>query len=87
MNKNDVNGLSVLIDKLYVATKKLISRAEFDRTSIGQVVKVNGDGTYDVAAFSGTYTLPYKIDLKIGDVVRVKIPQNIWKDMYIESVE
>lgn len=86
MNKKDVNGLSVLIDKLYVATKKLISRAEFDRTSIGQIIKVNGDGTYNVAAFSGTYTLPYKEQLKVGDIVRVKIPQNVWKEMYIESV-
>lgn len=86
MNGNDVNGLSIFIDKLYVAIKKLISRAEFDRTSIGQVVKINEDGTYNVAAFSGTYTLPYKEQLKVGDVVRVKIPQNVWKDMYIESV-
>lgn len=86
MNKSDVNGLTVLIDKLYVAINKLISQAEFDKTSIGQVIKVNEDGTYDVAAFSGKYTLPYKDQLKIGDVVRVKVPQNIWKDMYIESV-
>lgn len=86
MNRNDVNGISVLIDKLYVATKKLISQAGFDRTSIGQVISVNEDGTYNVAAFSGTYNLPYKEQLKIGDIVRVKIPQNIMKDMYIESV-
>lgn len=86
MNKNDVNGISVLVEKLYVATKKLISKAEFDRTSIGQVVSINEDGTYSVAVFSGTFKLSYKEHLQIGDVVRVKIPQNVWKDMYIESV-
>lgn len=86
MNQKEVDGISVLIDKLYIATKKLISQAGFDRTSIGQVVGVNGDGSYRVAAFSGTYTLPYKEQLKVGDIVRVKVPQNIWKDMYIESV-
>lgn len=84
--RTDSEGISIFIEKLYIAIKKLISQSNFDRTSIGQVVGVNGDGTYSVAAFAGTYTLPYKSQLKVGDVVRVKIPQNILKDMYIESV-
>lgn len=87
MDSRDVEGLRFFVDKLYIAIGKMIGQAGFDRTSIGQVTKVNGDGTYDVVAFSGTFTLPYKQTLKVGDVVRVKLPQNVWKDIYIESVE
>ncbi len=86
-NNKNTDGISMFVEKLYVAVKKLISQAEFDRTSIGQVLEVNGENKYTVAAFGGRYTLTYKSQLKVGDVVRVKIPQNIWKDMYIESVE
>ena len=86
MNK-DTDGISMFVEKLYIAVKKLISQAGFDRTSIGQVLRVNGGNNYTVAAFGGQYNLTYKTQLKVGDVVRVKIPQNIWKDMYIESVE
>lgn len=85
-NKN-TDGISMFVEKLYVAVKKLISQAGFDRTSVGQVLKVNGGNKYTVAAFGGQYVLSYKTQLKVGDIVRVKIPQNIWKDMYIESVE
>lgn len=88
MNGNkDTEGISLFVEKLYLAMKKLISQAEFDRTSIGQVIEVNEDNLYTVAAFGGTYKLTYKSQLQVGNVVRVKIPQNIWKDMYIESVE
>lgn len=87
MDNRDVEGLRVFVDKLYIAIGKMIGQAGFDRTSVGQVTKVNGDGTYNVAAFSGTFTLPYRQTLKVGDVVRVKLPQNVWKDIYIESVE
>lgn len=87
MDKRDVEGLRIFVDKLYIAIRKMIGQARFDRTSIGQVTKVNGDGTYAVAAFSSTFTLPYKQTLKVGDIVRVKLPQNVWKDIYIESVE
>lgn len=87
MNGRDVEGLRLFVDKLYIAIGKMIRQSGFDRTSVGQVIKVNGDGTYDVAAFSGAFTLPYKQTLKEGDVVRVKLPQNVWKDIYIESVE
>lgn len=87
MNGRDVEGLRLFVDKLYIAIGKMIRQSGFDRTSVGQVIKVNGDGTYDVVAFSGTFTLPYKQTLKAGDVVRVKLPQNVWKDIYIESVE
>ena len=87
MDRKDVDGLRVFVDRLYVAIGKMIGQAGFDRTSVGQVTKVNSDGTYEVAAFSGTFTLPYKQVLKVGDVVRVKLPQNVWKDIYIESAE
>lgn len=87
MKKDDSSGISVFVEKLYSATRKLISQAEFDRTSVGQVIKVNGGNMYTVAAFGGQYTLYYRSQLKVGDVVRVKLPQNVWKDMYIESVQ
>ena len=82
-----MDALGALAEIVRKSCMDLIARAGFDRTSIGQVTAVNGDGTYTVAAFGGSYRLPYKTALTVGTVVRVKLPQNIWKDMYIESVE
>lgn len=82
-----MEALGALAEIVRKSCIDLIARAGFDRTCIGQVTIVHGDGTYTVAAFGGNYRLPYKTALTVGAVVRVKLPQNVWKDMYIESVE
>ena len=73
--------------QIHNGCERLISKAGYDRTSVGQVTAVNGGGMYTVAAFGGSYTLPYKTYIPVGTVVRVKVPQNNWKDIYIESTE
>lgn len=87
LNKQDIDALRELAAQIRRGCQQLINRASYDRTSIGQVTAVNGGGMYTVAAFGGTYTLPYKQSLAVGTVVRVKVPQNNWKDIYIESTE
>lgn len=87
MDKEMVEAIKELAVQIHKGCERLISKAGYDRTSIGQVTAVNGGGMYTVAAFGGTYTLPYKQSLGIGTVVRVKVPQNNWKDIYIESTE
>ncbi len=85
MKNEDLQGLKDLAAMVRRYCVKLISKADFDRTGIGQVTAVNNK-QYTVAVFSNLYTLPYKENLSVGTVVRVKVPQNSWKDMYIESV-
>ncbi len=87
MNKEVVDAIKELAVQIHKGCERLINKASYDRTSIGQVTAVNGGGLYTVAAFGGTYTLPYKQSLAVGTVVRVKVPQNNWKDIYIESTE
>lgn len=86
MNTTDVEALRELAAQIKRHCQKLMAKASFDRTSVGQVTKVNGDGMYTVSAFGGSYALPYKETLAVGAVVRVKVPQNNWKEIYIESV-
>lgn len=85
--KDYVEAIKELSAQIHKYCQRLIASAGFDKTSIGQVTAVNGGGMYTVAAFGGTYTLPYKQSLAVGTVVRVKVPQNNWKDIYIESTE
>ena len=87
MNKEVVDAIKELAVQIHKGCERLINKASYDRTSIGQVTAVNGGGLYTVSAFGGTYTLPYKHYLVVGTVVRVKVPQNNWKDIYIESME
>lgn len=82
----DVEALRELAAQIKRHCERLMMRASFDRTSVGQVTAVGEDGTYTVAAFGGSYVLPYKEKLTVGAVVRVKVPQNNWKEIYIESV-
>ena len=86
MSNIDVEALRELAAQIKRHCSQLMARASFDRTSVGQVTAVRGDGTYTVAAFGGSYVLPYKNSLSVGAVVRVKVPQNNWKEIYIESV-
>ena len=60
LNKQDIDALRELAAQIRRGCQQLINRASYDRTSIGQVTAVNGGGLYTVAAFGGTYTLPYK---------------------------
>lgn len=85
--KDYVEAIKELSAQIHKYCQRLIASASYDRTSIGQVTAVNGGGMYTVAAFGGTYALPYKQNLAVGTVVRVKVPQNNWKDIYIESAE
>lgn len=85
-NSVDVEALRELAAQIKRHCERLMARASFDRTSVGQVTAVGKDGTYTVAAFGGSYVLPYKEKLTVGAVVRVKVPQNNWKEIYIESV-
>lgn len=87
MDKEAVEAIKELVAQVRKGCERLINKANYDRTSIGQVTSVNGVGMYTVAAFGGKYTLPYKSALSVGAVVRVKVPQNNWKDIYIESAE
>lgn len=87
LNKRDIDALKELAAQIHRGCQQLINRASYDRTSIGQVTAVNGGGMYTVAAFGGTYTLPYRQGLTVGTIVRVKVPQNNWKDIYIESAQ
>lgn len=87
MNKEVVDAIKELAVQIHKGCERLINKASYDRTSIGQVTAVNGGGLYTVAAFGGKYTLPYKSALSVGTVVRVKVPQNNWKYIYIESTE
>lgn len=87
MDKEAVEAIKELVAQVRKGCVQLINKAGYDKTSIGQVTAVNGGGMYTVAAFGGTYTLPYKSALSVGTVVRVKVPQNNWKDIYIESTE
>lgn len=87
MNKDDVEALRELAAQIRNGCQRLISKAGYDRTSVGQVTEVHGDGTYTVAAFGGSYRLPYRSYIPVGTVTRVKVPQNNWKDIYIESTE
>ncbi len=86
MNSVDVEALRELAAQIKRHCERLMTRANFDRTSVGQVTAVGEGGTYTVAAFGGSYVLPYKEKLTVGAVVRVKVPQNNWKEIYIESV-
>ena len=86
MTNEDLQGLKDLAAMVRRYCARLVTKASFDKTSIGQVTAVNGDGSYTVAAFGGTYTMPYRETLGMGTVVRVKVPQNNWNDIYIESV-
>lgn len=85
--KDYVEAIKELSAQIHKYCQRLIASAGFDKTSIGQVTAVNRDGTYTVAAFGGQYTLHYKATLKVGTVVRVKVPQNNWRYIYIESTE
>lgn len=87
MDKEMVEAIKELAVQIHKGCERLISKAGYDRTSIGQVTAVSSGGLYTVAAFGGEYTLPYKSALSVGTVVRVKVPQNNWKDIYIESTE
>lgn len=87
MDKEVMEAIKELAVQIHKGCERLISKAGYDRTSIGQVTAVNGGGMYTVAAFGGSYTLPYKTYIPVGTVVRVKVPQNNWKDIYIESTE
>ena len=86
MNSVDVEALRELAAQIKRHCERLMTRASFDRTSVGQVTAIGNDGTYTVAAFGSSYVLPYKEKLTVGAVVRVKVPQNNWKEIYIESV-
>lgn len=86
MTNEDLQGLKDLAAMTRRYCARLVAKANYDKTSIGQVTAVNGGGSYTVAAFGGSYTLRYREALGVGAVVRVKVPQNNWKDIYIESV-
>lgn len=86
MAKETRASLELLAENVISACKKLIARANFDRTSVGHMVKDNGDGTYDVNAFGKVYTLPYAGTINPRQVVYVKAPCNDFNNLYIERL-
>lgn len=79
-------ALTLLVESILAGVQKKISMAGFDRTSIGHVIRDNGNRTYDVNAFGKVYTLPYDGTLKMYQMVRVRAPQNDFNNLYIENV-
>ena len=86
MGKESRGSLAMLADAVMKMIETVLRDAPFDKTDIGIVTRVNGDGTYVVNAFGGKYTIAYSGSLKNYQAVRVKAPQNNFSKLYIEGL-
>ena len=82
---NSKNILDILIEGILLAVDKKINNAKFDRTVTLSVIEVLADNKYLVRLNGKDYTLKSVTSTvyNVADSVRVIIPQNNLKDMFI----
>lgn len=71
---------------LYIVNKK-IKEAPFDKTCSGVVVSIKNNNLYDISIQNKLYlNIPSLFyGFKVNDIVKVRIPQNQYSQMYIEG--
>lgn len=84
MNKEQ-KTMRELADANIYGMKQIVNNAPFDKTVDGIVTAINStEETYNVEINQTEYTnIPSFVSLNIGDVVKVKIEQNNYTQMYI----
>lgn len=82
-NYND--PIKVLVKCTVDATKKLLAKARFDRTSIGVITDISGN-VYTVAVFGGTYSIQSSQLFNINQRVAVTAPQNDFKHLLLRPI-
>lgn len=82
---NSKNILDILIEGILLAVDKKINNAKFDKTVTLSVIEVLADNKYLVRLNGKDYTLKSVTSTvyNVADSVRVIIPQNNLKDMFI----
>lgn len=76
-----------LLNGIYFFIDKLIKKAGYDKTCNAIIKNINNDKTYDILLNGKVYKNVDSVfhNFKNNDIVKVKIPQNQYSQMYIES--
>ena len=85
---NDRNVISNLLNEISKLVDSKITKYKSDHTFKSTIWKINENGTYSINYKGQLYNVQNAsgVPLSLGQVVMVKIPDGILRNMYIESV-
>lgn len=89
MNIDNNRAISTIAESVVTATKELLTKAEYDKTSVSTVVaEANKEGKYGVMYNGNIVYVPNYSgrDISINERVVVTLPSNNYKQMYISAV-
>ena len=80
------DGLNYIIQAIENIIEPKLEKLRYDKTYRAKVIKKTSDGVYKVQINGTEYSVKYKGDLNVGDIVKVKAPLNNFSDIYIETL-
>ncbi len=86
-NENN-NAVDILLSKIVSIIENKTQKLKYDKTFKSAVWGKNVDGTYQISYMNQLYTVHNALgtDLKLGQIVWVKIPCGIFREMHICGV-
>lgn len=80
------DGLNYIIQAIENIIEPKLEKLRYDKTYRAKVIEKTSNGVYKVQINGTEYSVKYKGDLNVGDIVKVKAPLNNFSDIYIETL-